>query len=109
MEVKVKKQRLDSTHVLSDMSNIGRARMIGLALKRFFAKLAKHDASLLKSFDQDPEALPEAIRQPSVRGTHFRFASGSANGRRPAGVITSLQKVAIGLNTPAKIDFQPAV
>ena len=53
MEVKVKKQRLDSTHVLSDMSNIGRARMIGLALKRFFAKIEKHDASLLKRFDEN--------------------------------------------------------
>lgn len=50
MEIKVKKQRLDSTHVLSDMSNMGRARMIGIALKRFFAKVEKHDASLLDRF-----------------------------------------------------------
>ena len=53
MEVKVKKQRLDSTHVLSDMSNIGRARMIGLALKRFFVKIDKHDASLLERFSDE--------------------------------------------------------
>lgn len=53
MEVKVKKQRLDSTHVLSDMSNMGRARMIGVALKRFFAKLEKHDASLLERFSEE--------------------------------------------------------
>lgn len=53
MEVKVKKQRLDSTHVLSDMSNIGRAKMIGLALRRFFAKVEKHDASLLNHFCED--------------------------------------------------------
>ena len=62
MEVKVKKQRLDSTHVLSDMSNIGRARMIGLALKRFFGKVEKHDASLLSRF---PEELLKRYRKQS--------------------------------------------
>lgn len=44
MEVKVKKQRLDSTHVLSDMANLGRAQMIGVALRRFFKRLEKHDS-----------------------------------------------------------------
>lgn len=53
MEVKVKKQRLDSTHVLSDMSNMGRARMIGIGLKRLFAKIQKHDHSLLDRFDAE--------------------------------------------------------
>jgi hypothetical protein len=53
MEVKVKKQRLDSTHVLSDMANMGRARMIGVALRRFFTRLDKHDASLLERFCDD--------------------------------------------------------
>jgi hypothetical protein len=62
MEVKVKKQRLDSTHVLSDMSNIGRARMIGLAIKRFFAKVEKHDALLLDRF---PEELLKRYCKPS--------------------------------------------
>jgi hypothetical protein len=53
LEVKVKKQRLDSTHVLSDMSNIGRARMIGLALKRFFRKVEKEEISLLSRFSEE--------------------------------------------------------
>ena len=53
LEVKVKTQRLDSTHVLSDMSNIGRARMIGLALKRFFAKIERHDVSILARFSDE--------------------------------------------------------
>jgi hypothetical protein len=62
MEVKVKRQRLDSTHILSDMSNIGRARMIGLALKRFFNKVEKHDVSLLSRF---PEELLKRYRKQS--------------------------------------------
>ncbi len=53
MEVKVKKQRLDSTHVLSDMSNMGRARMIGVGLKRLFSKIEKHDAGVLDRFEED--------------------------------------------------------
>ncbi len=62
LEVKVKKQRLDSTHILSDMANMGRARMIGVALKRFFAKVEKHDAALLAPF---PEDLVARYRKPS--------------------------------------------
>ena len=54
MEVKVRKQRLDSTHILSDMANLGRARMIGVALKRLFAHVEKGNASLL-------EMLPEEL------------------------------------------------
>ena len=97
MEVKVKKQRLDSTHVLSDMSNIGRARMIGLALKRFFAKLAKHDASLLKSFDQDLLKRYQKQSDSQVFGDARTFEKRQVALQQAAedlqAVITSLQKV----------------
>ncbi len=53
MEVKVKKQRLDSTHVLSDMAVLGRSRMMGVALRRFFHKLEKHHADLFAQVPQD--------------------------------------------------------
>ena len=62
MEVKVKKQRLDSTHVLSDMANLGRARMIGVSLRRFFARLEKQDTSLLERFSDE---LLQRYRKPS--------------------------------------------
>ena len=62
LEVKVKKQRLDSTHILSDMANMGRARMIGVALKRFFSKVEKQDAALLAPL---PEELVARYRKPS--------------------------------------------
>ncbi|MFG0261948.1 MAG: hypothetical protein ACF788_06125 [Novipirellula sp. JB048] len=42
LEVSVKKQRLDSPHVLSDMATIGRAQMIGVTLRGFFAKVDRH-------------------------------------------------------------------
>lgn len=53
MEIKVNKQRLDSTHVLSDMSNIGRARMIGLALRRLFGKVDRDAPTLLSRFSDE--------------------------------------------------------
>lgn len=58
LEVKVKKQRLDSTHVLSDMARLGRAQMIGVALRRFMKKVEKYDSQsgktpLLKRFDEE--------------------------------------------------------
>lgn len=62
MEAKVQKQRLDSTHVLSDMSTMGRARMIGVALKRFFHKVEKHVPTLLGSFSEE---LLSRYRKPS--------------------------------------------
>jgi hypothetical protein len=43
MEVKVKKQRLDSMQVLSDMANLGRAQKIGVAMRRLFEMLEKYD------------------------------------------------------------------
>jgi hypothetical protein len=58
MEVKVKQQRLDSTHVLSDMANLGRAQMIGVALRRFLKRLEKYDRQsgqipLVERFESD--------------------------------------------------------
>ena len=52
LEVKVKKQRLDSTHLLSDMAVLGRSRMMGVALRRFFHQLHKHDEGLLARVDE---------------------------------------------------------
>ena len=42
LEISVRKQRLDSTHVLSDMAVFGRARMMGVAIKRLLAAVEKH-------------------------------------------------------------------
>lgn len=54
MEVKIKKQRLDSTHVLSDMAVLGRSQMMGVALRRLFHQLQKSSPTL---FERVPDAL----------------------------------------------------
>lgn len=56
LELKVQKQRLDSTHVLSDMAVLGRTRMMGVALRRFFHQLNRADAALLARVPQDLQA-----------------------------------------------------
>ena len=56
-------QRLDSTHVFSDMATLGRTRLMGTCIKRFLTALQRHDVLVY-------ESLPEAI--------HARYAP-SAN------------------------------
>lgn len=56
LEISVKKQRLDSPHVVSDMAVFGRTRMMGVALKRFLKSVQQHQ-------DQEYQRLPEALRK----------------------------------------------
>ena len=54
--LRIDQQRLDSTHVFSDMAHFGRTRLLGVALKRFLAQVKRHDPPAYA-------ALPEALRQ----------------------------------------------
>lgn len=51
----VSRQRLDSTHVFSDMAVFGRTRMMGVTIKRFLTQVKRHHRA---GYD----ALPEALR-----------------------------------------------
>jgi len=55
LELDVTKQRLDSTHVKSDMATFGRTRLMGVAIRRFLTQLKRHGQEAY-------EALPETIR-----------------------------------------------
>jgi len=55
LELDVSDQRLDSTHVFSDMATFGRSKLMAVAIKRFLTQLKRHDRS---GYD----ALPEAFR-----------------------------------------------
>lgn len=61
--LKVDRQRLDSTHIFSDMASFGRTRLMGVALKRFLVQLKRHDSDAY-------EALEEELRrryEPSIQ------------------------------------------
>ena len=40
--IKIDQQRLDSTHIFSDMASFGRTRLMGVAIKRFLTQLKRH-------------------------------------------------------------------
>jgi hypothetical protein len=66
LEIKIDKQRLDSTHIFSDMASFGRTRLMGFAIKRFLTQLNRHN-------QQDYNALDESLRQRYAPGIHRLF------------------------------------
>jgi hypothetical protein len=55
LDLSIAKQRLDSTHIESNMAQFGRTRMMGVTIKRFLTQLKRHDR---EAYD----ALPEDLR-----------------------------------------------
>lgn len=76
LETKIDMQRLDSTHVFSDMASFGRTRLMGVAIKRFLTQVKRHRAA-------DYEALEESLRQRYAPSVHQLFAeTGKDQGSR---------------------------
>lgn len=55
LELDISRQRLDSTHVFSDMASFGRTRMMGVAVKRFLVQVRRR-------LPDDYACLPEEFR-----------------------------------------------
>jgi len=66
LEITIDKQRLDSTHIFSDMASFGRTRLMGVAIKRFLTQVLRSDPS-------GYEALPESLRQRYSPSVHQMF------------------------------------
>jgi hypothetical protein len=56
LELDIDHQRLDSTHVFSNMASFGRTRLMGVAIKRFLTQAQRHHLD-------DYNALPEPLRK----------------------------------------------
>lgn len=54
LELDVSKQRLDSTHIFSDMATFARTRLMGVTIKRFLTQLKRHNR---ECYDSLPEKL----------------------------------------------------
>ena len=65
---RIDQQRLDSTHVFSDMAQLGRTRLMGVALKRFLTQIKRHDPAAYA-------ALPEELRQRYTPSEHLLFGA----------------------------------
>ena len=67
LDLKVDKQRLDSTHIFSDMASFGRTRMMAVAIKRFLTQL-------LRRHKEDYHALDESFRHRYAPSVHQLFS-----------------------------------
>jgi len=53
LELDVSRQRLDSTHIFSDMATFGRTKLMGVAIKRFLTQLKRHGRPLYDAVSED--------------------------------------------------------
>ncbi len=53
LELDVSRQRLDSTHIYSDMATFGRTKLMGVTIKRFLTQLKRHHRDLYEALDED--------------------------------------------------------
>jgi len=53
LELDVSRQRLDSTHLYSDMATFGRTKLMGVTIKRFLTQL-KHGPAILRGRVKHP-------------------------------------------------------
>jgi hypothetical protein len=65
--IKIDKQRLDSTHIFSDMASFGRTRLMGVAIKRFLTQVIRSDKD-------DYDSLEESFRNRYAPGVNRLFA-----------------------------------
>jgi len=84
LELDVARQRLDSTHVFSNMASFGRTRLMGVAIKRFLTQVQRHEAEAF-------HALPDELRQRYAPSVGKLFAQSS---KSPEQRAKTLQQVA---------------
>jgi len=53
LELDVSRQRLDSTHIESDMATFGRTKLMGVTIKRFLTQLKRHELELYHALPQE--------------------------------------------------------
>jgi hypothetical protein len=67
LDINIDKQRLDSTHIFSDMASFGRTRLMGVAIKRFLTQVIRHNK-------EDYNSLKESFRNRYAPGVNQLFA-----------------------------------
>lgn len=53
LDLDVSRQRLDSTHIFSDMATFGRTKLMGVTIKRFLVQLKRHHPELYGALNMD--------------------------------------------------------
>ena len=76
LDLDLSHQRMDSTHVFSDMASFGRTRLMGVTIKRFLTALKRHDQA---AYDALPEELHD--RYGAAEKRLFADRGGNAEAR----------------------------
>ncbi len=56
LDLNIREQRLDSTHVFSDMALFGRTQLMGVAVKRFLTQVKRHDEAAYMALSSELQA-----------------------------------------------------
>jgi hypothetical protein len=75
LDLDVSRQRLDSTHVFSDMATFGRTRLMGVTIKRFLTQVKRHNRAAY-------DALSEELRSRYAPSPGRLFADIAKNKER---------------------------
>jgi hypothetical protein len=54
LDLDISRQRLDSTHVFSDMASFGRTKLMGVTIKRFLTQLKRHHRAAYDALPDEP-------------------------------------------------------
>jgi hypothetical protein len=79
LDIDIKRQRLDSTHLLSDMASFGRTKLLGIGVKRLLCAIKRH---VPESYTTPGTELRERY-EPAI-GRLFGEASATKEGRAAA-------------------------
>jgi hypothetical protein len=63
LELQIDQQRLDSTHVFSDMASFGRTRMMAVCNKRFLTQVQRHHANDFNALPEDLKTCASVMRR----------------------------------------------
>ncbi len=75
LEQDVEKQRLDSTHVFSNMARFGRSQLMATTVRRFLHQLKRHESSAY-------DALPEKLRERYAKNEMRLFGDAKKKGKQ---------------------------
>jgi hypothetical protein len=75
LELHIDQQRLDSTHVFSNMASFGRTRLMGVAIKRFLTQVKRHAVASY-------ELLPEELRRRYAPSEHQLFGKSGTDAEK---------------------------
>ncbi len=83
LEIDIARQRLDSTHVLSNMAKLGRQQLLSVGVKRFLTQLKKHHAS-------NYEGLPAELRERYAPAETRLFGQGTTKAKKGKEVLEQI-------------------